>query len=190
MNLNSNDIFGCESKKKICILQKMVERPKCQQRDEMVYYTFWPVIAFSFFIASDKILDEREYGEFTNSGIQAMVYISESFIHVFSLSTLILALLEGYIAYAYIDNSLCTRTPFLEFDAFISAFFLFVLTFIDTLNLGMPSSDPMSDLTKMLCKLIPWVIATSVFVFQFTYILRKLGVCNRCMLMVQGCLIE
>jgi len=142
-------------------------RPGCSSKDEIVYFTFWPIIAFSFFIATDEILETDSYNKnVTNAVVYGIVLFCTTVVHMFAISTLIISILESYLSFALVENLLCKRNVYLEINSFTCAIFLIVLTFVNTINEYIPLHTPISDYAILLCRMIPWIFSILVLIYQ------------------------
>ena len=158
-----------KTKKKIMPTAK--SRPKCSKKDEIVYFTFWPILAFSFFIAVDQILEDDGYEQNdTHAVVMASVNVCKTFVHMFAIACLIISLTEVYIAFEYLSDPLCSRLIYLEVDAAIAAVFLLVLTFLDTFNGYVQVTTTLSDMGFFLTQFIPWLITMGILLYQLVAI--------------------
>ena len=153
----------------------MSKRNNCEKKDSIMYFTFWPIVAFSFFIATDQITDNVMRTD-VNAIILALIIICKKFIHMFSIACLIVSLTEAYISFEYVENPLCNRPTYLEFNAFMSAAFLIVLSFIESISYIVSITTPLSDVGMMLCNLIPWCIVVIVIIYQTISLFLKFKV--------------
>lgn len=160
-------------------------RPDCE-KDHYVYYTFWPILAFSFFTASDEILrpETRYYGyDQQNSSLMACIFASKTFVHMFSINCLVLSVVECFIAFMYLEAPLCKRLWFLELDALIALIWLVILTLlrvVDSLYEEF-TGDIMSRQARFLAQFIPWFVAIVTLAYQVVRVLvhHKLIRCVR-----------
>lgn len=147
---------------------------------DIVYYTFWPILAFSFFIATDEILDVTLYNpENINAVILGLIFVVEKFVHMFALLCLIVSLLETYLAFQLLRSPTCTRKIFLETNAFVAAVFLIVLSLLDCLSNAFTVDAPLSDTGIVLCKTIPFVLSFGILIAQLTTIMFNAGIVKK-----------
>lgn len=147
---------------------------------DIVYYTFWPILAFSFFIATDEIIKEDRFAiDITNAQLYAIAIIIEKFVHMFALLCLVVSLLETYLAFQLLRDTNCNRIIFLELNALTAAFFLLLLSLIDCFSSIFPMTNRINDFTFMMCKLIPFCVSLILLVYQLTRILFNSGVVRR-----------
>ena len=147
---------------------------------DIVYYTFWPILAFSFFIATDEIIKEDRFAlDITNAQLYAIAIIIEKFVHMFALLCLVVSLLETYLAFQLLRDTNCNRIIFLELNALTAAFFLLLLSLVDCFSTIFPMTNRIDDVTFMMCKLIPFCVSLILLVYQLTRILFNSGVVRR-----------
>jgi len=151
-------------------------RPSCVEKDEMVYYTFWPLISFSFFIASDSLLflDALERTEHHSTFLAASV-ILRTVTHAYSIGTLIISMLEAYVAYAHLGKTLCTRLMFLEINSVIAALALILLSYVDVIHPILQADEPLSSTGMFLSGFIPFTIFIITLVYQIVRIFFHYG---------------
>lgn len=155
-------------------------RQECATKDEMVYYTFWPILAFSFFIATDEIIPESKYDvSKTNDILLSVIIVCKTFSHMFALALLILSLLESFLAFQFLVDPLCERLIFLELDALIASLFIIVLTFCDCLHNYLEVDAPLSKEMYFICSLIPWILTILILVYQTYRILTNSGILEK-----------
>ena len=151
-------------------------RQECATKDEMVYYTFWPILAFSFFIATDEIIPDSKYDvSKTNDILLGVIITCKTFSHMFALALLVLSLLESFLAFQYLVDPLCERLIFLELDAMIASAFIIVLTFCDCLNNYLHVDSQLSKESSFICSIVPWIITILVLIYQTYRILTNAG---------------
>ena len=151
-------------------------RQECATKDEMVYYTFWPILAFSFFIATDEIIPDNKYEiSKTNASLLAVIIICKTFSHMFALSLLVLSLLESFLAFQYLVDPLCERLIFLELDAMIASVFIIVLTFCDCIHNYLDLNAQLSKESSFICSVIPWTMTIIILIYQTYRILTNAG---------------
>lgn len=143
--------------------KKKTRRPGCETKDEMVYFTFWPILSFSFFIAIDNIVGDGRNKE--EDALSLAIVVCQMFVHMFAISCLIVSITESFIAYAYLENVLCTRSVYCEFNAFAAAIFLLVATLLNAID--------SETTTRILCEVIPWVIVFSIFIYEMFRIVTQ-----------------
>lgn len=144
---------------------------------DIVYYTFWPIVAFSFFIATAELGPRSEYRrEDTNAILLANVLVFEKFAHMFALLCLIVSLLESYLAFQSLRSPACKRIIFLETNAMMAALFLVILSLLDCLHGYFPMSTPLSSTQYMLCKLVPFAASFVILLYQLGRIMFNSGI--------------
>lgn len=147
---------------------------------DIVYYTFWPILAFSFFIATDEIVDNDIYKpENTNAIILAMIIVVQKIVHMFALLCLVVSLLETYLAFQLLRSPTCTRKIFLEVNAFTAAVFLVILSFLDCLSSAFDVDTPLSSTAIVLCKIIPFFMTFILLLVQLGTILFNSGIIKK-----------
>ena len=149
-------------------------RPDCE-RDHYVYYTFWPVLAFSFFTASDEILypDDKFDNYQVEPHLMACIALSRMVVHMFAINCLILSTIECFIAFMFLDAPLCKRLWFLEADALVASIFLLILTLLVTVDSLYDewTGDILSQYGRFFTRFIPWMVATVTLVYQIIRVL-------------------
>ena len=144
------------------------------------FTTIWPILAFSFFIATDEIIKEDRFAlDITNAQLYAIAIIIEKFVHMFALLCLVVSLLETYLAFQLLRDTNCNRIIFLELNALTAAFFLLLLSLVDCFSTIFPMTNRIDDVTFMMCKLIPFCVSLILLVYQLTRILFNSGVVRR-----------
>ena len=159
-------------------------RPDCE-KDHYVYFTFWPLLAFSFFAACDEFLTpEDKFGTYQVSpSLMACILVSRTFVHMFAINCLILSIVECFLAFMYVESPLCTRLWFLELDALIASIWLLVLSLlviVDSVH-DEWSGDILSRYGRFFAQFIPWIVAVVTLVYQVIRVLvhHKLIRCVR-----------
>lgn len=147
---------------------------------DIVYYTFWPILAFSFFIATDEILDTAINSlETTNAVVLGLILVTEKFVHMFALLCLIVSLLETYLTFQLLRSPTCTRKIFLEANAFMAAVFLIFLSLLDCLAKAFPVQTPLSDNGIVWCKIVPFAISFAILIAQLFTIMFNAGIVKK-----------
>ena len=146
-------------------------RSACDTRDSIVYLSLWPILAFSLFLASDEIV--ADYPDNTPAVLFAPVTIFKMCVHMFALSTIMLAIAEAYVSYARIPNYLCHRPIYLEAQTMLACTSLVVVTTFDCLRPIVPSDwVGLSSEALCLCRLVPLVLIISVTSCQLVSVWR------------------
>ena len=144
-------------------------RPRCN-KDEYVYYTFWPILAFSFFVASDEIVSAERFEIYAvEPTIMALILFTRTIIHMLAINCLCLSILETFLAFQYLEAPLCTRLFFVEFDAAVAAFFLLVLSLLSIIeSIGDPERVGMvlAGATRFIVQFVPWLFGVLLLIYQ------------------------
>lgn len=147
----------------------MPTRPGCD-KDEYVYYTFWPILAFSFFIASDEILSPDRWDTYeVEPWLLGAVLFVKVGVHMMALNCLCLSILEAFLAFQYLERPLCSRLYFVEADAFLSAMLLILLTLltmIETLYEPNVTGPRLEGQYRFILQFIPWISSIGVLIYQ------------------------
>jgi hypothetical protein len=140
--------------------------------NDLIYFTFWPIMAFSFLVATDSIL--RDDLSSSNAVVFGLVSACKSFVHMFSISCLIISLLETYIAFHVMRSESCKRSLFLELDALLAASFFLILTFLNSIH-GLFSFDEfvLSRVNESVIQLVSWCLSFFILLYQLYRILTN-----------------
>lgn len=145
-------------------------RPRCDQTDFTQYLAVWPLLSFSIFTATDSIvnMDNTE-----SATVAVPLLLLKNLVHVFALSTILLTIVELYVAYAHKNRYLCTRRVFLEMDTLASGVFLVILTLVNCFQPLARKGVHLNDTGIFVCRIVPWTIAAIVLTSQIFYIVRN-----------------
>ena len=151
-------------------------RPECKKTDAFVYFTLWPILAFSFFVAVDEIVDSEDYVlSETPAILMAPQLVFVTLTHMFAFFTLIIGMVESLLTYSSRPTQLCTRPLFLEINTSIAAASLFFVTFVDCFLGTIESETLLGQHHARLCKILPWSFASLVGVVQILWIVFRGG---------------
>jgi hypothetical protein len=110
--------FAENAKKKLECSRYM--RGVLEKNTALNYLTFWTVVSFSFFMATDEIIDTSN-GRYdianTDGAVMASVCVFRTLAHLFSLLSIAVAIAE---AYHTIVRNVTSTARFLEFNSAIA----------------------------------------------------------------------
>ena len=147
--------------------------------DSVAYLTFWAVAAFSFFLASDALINrENQYTKDGGLGTRPeIIYALDTFqalTHCFALNSFFTTLAEIYILFYINVNRLNTpndqdyivarKHNLIEFHGVVAAVALFSLNFIYSISsafapASVAADQQLSSNARFLCRLVPWSIS-------------------------------
>jgi hypothetical protein len=152
------------------------------QKDPIGYYSFWPILAFSFFIASDQLLnsDNRIRDREVVPSLMACILVGRTFVHMFSINCLVLSILETYIAFVHVKNPLCSRILYLETNALFAGLFLIFVSVLEIVNeLFEWTGEQLPHREAFLSQFVPWTISIVTLSYQCVRILTHHRVIRR-----------
>lgn len=99
--------------------------PLCtRQSDEMSYFTFWPLIIFSFYYATEKEV-QHDLSMYDPSA-QLLVWFFITLTHMFCINTIVVSVIEVYTINFYSTKPLCKRTRVLEYNGVLATVSLMI----------------------------------------------------------------
>jgi hypothetical protein len=100
-------------------------------QDELVYFTFYPVVIFCFFLASDKfIIVDYEY--YDRDVLNVLIGF-QTLTHGLCMNVLIISIVEAYLSNKY-THALCERKRYLELNSFLSILSILTLSGVSTIG--------------------------------------------------------
>ena len=151
-----------------------------QRKDDIVYYTFWPVTTFSFFLASDSVKNNVLVPARTQSALAALIMATTHFVHLLSINTLVLSLIQAYFNFTLFKNSI--TYSYIEYNAIAAAMVLCILTFLSSIaplaatdNILMSS---VTDTARFFATFIPWLFCTSLLIICITRMYSSMSRAN------------
>lgn len=149
--------------------ERRLSRRPCTDIDVVTYYTLWPILSFSFFMATDEMIDD-DYANGARPAIHGVMLFLRTIIHMFALNTLMLTILEIMASYLQVHNILCKRDLlYIEIDSVVSGVALIGLTFVNVLNnyydRGV-DDPPLDRTTQLMCELGAWLLSLGALLYQ------------------------
>ena len=148
-------------------------RPNCEEKDAALYLTFWPILAFSIFMAVDEIIDTptASFLEFPGWFVAPLIILKQC-THMFAVATLALSACDVFVEYVRKDNHMCKRSLFAEFNTFLALISFIGASFIHTFAFFV-EEDPDASLAPyelLLCQLVPYCLIVIFAIGQCFYI--------------------
>ena len=89
-----------------------------RQSDEMSYFTFWPLIIFSFYSATER--ETQSDVTLYHPSAQLAVWFFMMLTHMFCINTIVVAVIEVYFMNFNSTETLCTRVRVLEYNGILA----------------------------------------------------------------------
>ena len=100
-------------------MKKKVRTPMCtRQSDEMSYFTFWPLIIFSFYFATER--ETQSDLTLYHPSAQLVVWFFIMLTHMFCINTIVVAVIEVYFMNFNSTETLCRRVRVLEYNGILA----------------------------------------------------------------------
>jgi len=142
---------------------------------DISYYTFWPVLSFSYFIATGVIVGHHDINQ-VHGPVYATLLVFKTTGHLFALMVLILSLVEIFIVFGFSSEVICKRFVYLEINAFMSSLILWILYLLEICVEFVEPHETISNTTNLTCQLIPWCVCFILCVAQVIDTLRRCNV--------------
>ena len=88
------------------------------------YFTFWPLIIFSFYYATEK--EVHDDLSMYDPSAQLLIWFFITLTHMFCINTIVISVIEVYMINFYSTEPLCKRTRVLEYNGVLATVSLLI----------------------------------------------------------------
>ena len=142
-------------------------RPRCAERDAVVYFTFWPIFAFSLFVASAELAFPSPVESFPALFVGPLFVFKEC-TRMFAIASMALSALDVWIHYTRDPKHLCTRGIACEVNAVLALLSFLVVTFVHAFAsyVEEDAAAAPSRIALLLYRLVPWSLITFALMLE------------------------
>lgn len=102
----------------------------------------------------------------------ACIFFCQTGVHMSAISCMVVAILESYISFQFVDKSMCSRLFFLEANALIAVAFLLVLTLLGIVESYIEfDGHVLSPFSRFISQFVPWMLNVTLLMYEVVCIL-------------------
>lgn len=149
---------------------------KCNdEQDSLVYFTFYPLVIFCFFLASDKFFLIDDLSLYNNNVVIAIT-VCQVLTHEFCINVIFISVYEVFVSNFDKTHTLCRRPRVLEVNSILAIMSITALSLISTFGaLVKPDDDEeYVDLSQTALVSIPfWIFSKLVLILSMCYLFKN-----------------